>query len=273
MIKIRYRDTGEFSPGLHAEAERHGRRTVVYLLPGLTVQERRAALRRLRLSARMGHAPALPAAKLALALIGDGVRTSIGRAGAVFRSHPAGSTVPVMVVSAGAIAFLMLSTVSIRVMPGPRPAAQAAVPVVSANAMPASWPPQGRVAARPRDPGNRVQSGSDGRQAARDQPASGGPLSTMLSRPGPGGASTGGASTGGTRTAAGTTLDGGSDPAPGPTSTGPAGTGPAGTVPAGMEAAALWMPATAAAKGSPSAVGSGGGICVNVGSLRICLNV
>jgi len=124
MIKIRYRDPNELSPGLHAAAERHGRSTVVYLLSGLTAQERRAALRRLRLSARMGYCPQLPAVQLAVALLADRIRTSVGHTGAVFRSHPAGSTVPVMVVSAGAIAFLVLSTVSIRVLHDPRAASQ-----------------------------------------------------------------------------------------------------------------------------------------------------
>jgi hypothetical protein len=44
MIRVRYRDSNEFSPGLHAAAERHGRTTTVYLLPGLTKPERRSAL-------------------------------------------------------------------------------------------------------------------------------------------------------------------------------------------------------------------------------------
>src|SRR5580704_11684254 len=116
MIKIRYRDPNELSPGLHAEAERHGRCTTVYLLSGLTKRERRAALRRLRLSARMGYCPSLPAPQLALALLKDRIRTGAGQTGAVFRLHPAGSTVPIMVLSGGAIAFLLLSTVSIRVL-------------------------------------------------------------------------------------------------------------------------------------------------------------
>ena len=120
MIKIRYRDPNELPPGLHAAAERYGRSTTVYLLPGLSVAQRRAALRRLRISARRGQSPRLPAAQLALALAVDRVRTSVGRAGAVFRLHPAGSTVPVMVVSAGAIAFLALSAVSIQVIHHPR---------------------------------------------------------------------------------------------------------------------------------------------------------
>ena len=94
MIKIRYRDSNELSPGLHAAAERHGRSTTVYLLSGLTAAERRAALRRLRLSARMGYCPRLPAAQLALALLVDRIRTTIGQAGAVFRLHPGGQHRP-----------------------------------------------------------------------------------------------------------------------------------------------------------------------------------
>ncbi|HEV2252718.1 MAG TPA: hypothetical protein VGS06_05950 [Streptosporangiaceae bacterium] len=76
--------------------------------PGLSAAQRRAALRRLKISARRGYEPRLPAPQLAVALAADRIRTTVGRAGAVFRSHPAGSTVPVMVVSAGAIAFLAL---------------------------------------------------------------------------------------------------------------------------------------------------------------------
>jgi hypothetical protein len=36
MIRVRYRDSNELSPGLHAAAECHGRTTTVYLLSGLT---------------------------------------------------------------------------------------------------------------------------------------------------------------------------------------------------------------------------------------------
>src|SRR5580698_8733787 len=136
MIKIRYRDPNELSPGLHAAAERHGRSTTVYLLPGLS-----AAQRRLKISARRGYEPKLPAPQLAVALAADRIRITVGRAGAVFRSHPAGSTVPVMVVSAGAIAFLALSAVSIRVIhTGPRSPGQAfsgaAGPAASVSAGP-----------------------------------------------------------------------------------------------------------------------------------------
>jgi hypothetical protein len=101
MIRVRYRGSNELSPGLHATAERDGRRTTVYLLDGMTAVQRRSALRRLRLTARMGHCPRLPAAQLAFALFTDRIRTGIGRAGRVLRLHPAGSTVPIIVRPAG----------------------------------------------------------------------------------------------------------------------------------------------------------------------------
>src|SRR6266576_3047264 len=112
MIRVRYRDSNELSPGLHAAAERHGRTTTVYLLP---------------------------ARQLAVALFADRIRTGIGRAGAVLRLHPAGSTLPVMVLSGGAIAFLLFSTVSIRVLHNPPTTPEAASspgPVASAGAVP-----------------------------------------------------------------------------------------------------------------------------------------
>src|SRR6266702_663906 len=120
MIKIRYRNANELPPGLHATAERHGRTITIYLLPGLAAEERNAALRRLRLSGRMGHGPRLPGVQLGFALFADRVRATIGHAASVFRKHPAGTTGLLMLISAGAIAFLVLSAVSIRVLREPR---------------------------------------------------------------------------------------------------------------------------------------------------------
>jgi hypothetical protein len=129
MIKIRYVDPNKISPGLHAAVECHGRSTTVYLLCGLRPQQRQAAFRRLRMSARMGYCPALPAPQLAFARFKDRIRTGLGQAGAVVRSHPAASTVPLMLVSAGAIGFLLLATVSTGAHPGPRtPGPLAAAP-------------------------------------------------------------------------------------------------------------------------------------------------
>ena len=134
VIKVRYRDQNELSPGLHAATERQGRNTTVYLLSGLTAAQRRAALRRLKISARRGYGPRLPAPQLALALLADRIRTAVGKAGAVFRSHPAGSTVPVMMVSACAIVFLTLSPVSGRVTHQPRDRGQASTVAVGSAA-------------------------------------------------------------------------------------------------------------------------------------------
>jgi hypothetical protein len=127
MIKIRYVDPNKISPGLHAAVECHGRTTTVYLLCGLRPQQRRAAFRRLRMSARTGYCPALPAPQLAFARLADRIRTGLGQAGAVFRSHPAASSVPVALVSAAAVAFLLLPAISGRGWHGPPPRPVAAV--------------------------------------------------------------------------------------------------------------------------------------------------
>jgi hypothetical protein len=160
MIKIRYRNANELPPGLHATAERHGRTITIYLLPGLAAEERNAALRRLRLSGRMGHGPRLPGVQLGFALFADRVRATIGQAGSVFRKHPAGTTGLIMLISAGAIAFLVLSAVSIRVLREPRgpdgSPASGPAPAASAIAVriPGSCPrrshPRCRHQARPR---------------------------------------------------------------------------------------------------------------------------
>src|SRR5580693_8600886 len=136
MISVRYYHSHELSPGLNASVECSRRGTVVYLVPGLTRDERHSALRRLRMASRVGAGPELPAAQLALALLADRIRTAAWRAGAIFRLHPAGSALPVLLLSAGVVVFLALSAVSIQVLPeqavpgpspvrGPGPAATA----------------------------------------------------------------------------------------------------------------------------------------------------
>ena len=257
MIRVRYRDSNELSPGLHAAAERHGRTTTVYLLPGLTKPERRSALRRLRLSARMGHCPRLPARQLAVALFADRIRTGIGRAGAVLRLHPAGSTLPVMVLSGGAIAFLLFSTVSIRVLHNPPTTPEAASspgPVASAGAVPFAGS-QGGV----------TGLGGSGSRGAGAAPGSGSGDGT-----GQGGSGTSG-STGGGTSSGGTTLSGGADPTSGPTQGGGAGSGSAGS---GSASSSSPSQAPASSSSSSSATQpASSGLCVKVGPLGVCLNV
>ena len=291
MIRIRYRDPNELSPGLHAEAERGCRGTTVYLLSGLTAQQRRSALRRLRLSARMGHCPRLPAGQLALALLADWIRTALGRAGAVFRLHPAGSTLPIMVLSGGAIAFLLFSTVSIRVLHG-RPAdAQSSAagisPVASAGAIPISGTSQGQAGLG--GPGQ----GADSRQLTQPGSGLGSSVATPPSlagarggRPGDnqGGASQGGASQGGAgqdgagqgegsgtggsgTTGGGTTLSGGANPSTVPAPDGGPG-GSSATTPAATPSSSAPVPQPA-----PSATSSSNGLCVDIGPLGVCLHI
>ena len=281
MIRVRYRDSNEFSPGLHAAAERHGRITTVYLLPGLTKPERRSALRRLRLSARMGHCPRLPSGQLALALFADRIRTGIGRAGAVLRLHPAGSTLPVMVLSGGAIAFLLFSTVSIRVLPttptspeaasSPGPAATAgAIPITGSQGGAAGLGGSGDRQAVP--PGLGGSSLATGPSLAG---AAGGPGAGAA--PGSGGNGTGLGGSGTSGTAGGTTLSGGSDPTQAPSQGGgSSGSGSSGG--GSSSSSSPSQPASSASSSAPQPAPSAtqaasSGVCLHVGPLGVCLNV
>jgi hypothetical protein len=213
----------------------------VYLLSGLTKPQRQSALRRLRLSARMGHCPGLPAGRLALALFADRIRTGIGRAGAVLRLHPAGSTLPVMVLSGGAIAFLLFSTVSVRVRPATPASPEAASgpgPVASAGA--------GAVRFARSQGGVTGLGGSGDRQAI--PPGLGGSsLATgpSLARAGPNAAPGRG----------GTTLSGGSS---------------SSSLPSHAPAA----PSASAPQPAPSATqAASSGVCLKAGPLGVCLKV
>lgn len=276
MIKIRYRDPNELSPGLHAAAERHGRSTTVYLLPGLSAAQRRAALRRLRISARRGYEPKLPAPQLAVALAADRIRTTVGWAGAVFRSHPAGSTVPVMVVSAGAIAFLALSAVSIQVIHAP-PRGQG----LAGAAGPAASFTGGTGGTGPGTSAGPIAAGGGG-----DPPGQAGSVTELPGQPGsgtgPGGRN--GQNGNGNANANGAGASGGTSQGPDPASSGGGTTLTGGAVPTptpaanptNAAAAASSDPAAPAAsattsKPSPTPTASKSGLCVNVGSLGLCV--
>jgi hypothetical protein len=269
VIRIRYRSANELSPGLHAAAERRGRNTTVYLLAGLRPAERRAALRRLRISARMGHSPRLPAAQLALALLADRFRTALGQAGAIFRSHPAGSTVPVMVISAGAIAFLALSAVSIRVIHAPR---APGVPL-AAGASAASAGAEVPIPGSSDDPsGGGVLPGGAGAASelltpGRTASGAAGAAGNLPGQPGASGAAGtgGGGNTGGsTGSGVGTTLAGNADQTPSPEA------GGSGTAPAAATSSAAPATSAPAAQPSPSKSASSGA-CLHLGPLGVCL--
>ena len=115
MVKIRYSD---LPVGLHVIAEREGRDTVVYLLPGLTPAQRRAALLRVRSSARMGHGPGLPAFGMALAIVIDRVRTTARNGVVAMRAHPMLLLPPMIVLVSSAIVVMLMSFVSVISVPG-----------------------------------------------------------------------------------------------------------------------------------------------------------
>jgi hypothetical protein len=222
----------------------------VYLLPGLTKPERRSALRRLRLSARMGHCPRLPAGPLALALFADRIRTGIGRAGAVLRLHPAGSTLPVMVLSGGAIAFLLFSTVSIRVMhnpPASPESASAPNPAAPAGAIPIAGSSGGVAGLGGSGTGGSTGSGTGASGSGGGTTLSGGSDPTQAPSQG-GGSSSGGSSSGGS-------SGGGSSSSSSPSQ------------PASSSSSSAPQPAPSATQPASS------GVCLHVGPLGVCLNV
>ena len=254
MIKIFYRD---LSPGLHASAEAEGRNTVISFLPGLTPDQRRAALRRIRHSGRMGHGPRVPAGKLAIALALDRVKAAVRTGAAVVRLHPAGSTLPVVFFSAAAVIFVLMATVSIHVLPaaprssgpgpavgGVTPAPATSAPVVNQGLTPSGGSRAsrlgtvpGRLAARELSSPGTTAVGSSGLAPASQ--GSGSAVSSASPAAGTGSApassATGSAGSPGSSGSSGSPGSGGS--------TGSAGTGPG----------------SSASGGSGSGTGSGGG--------------
>ncbi len=111
MIKIRYSD---LPAGLHVRTSVQGRHTILYLLPGLTATQRRAALHRARSNARVGYGPRLPPAGVACALAADRIKMTARNSLAAVRVHPA-FLVPVVIVAVSVVvAYLLLVSVSIR---------------------------------------------------------------------------------------------------------------------------------------------------------------
>lgn len=241
MIKIRYSD---LPPGLHARVDIEGRHTVVYLLPGLTPRQRGAALHRVRSSGRMGHGPRLPARGMARALAADQLRTTLRNGASAIRAHPALLIPPLMILVSGALAFLLLTSVSIVYRPDP--AVRGAAPATSH----AGRRPNGRdsrlgdrrvvvitpVAANPPPPA-RHHGRHHGRPSSPSPSRSPSPSASATPSPG--------------------------SPSPGSPSPGP-------TVPAPDPAPSSGPPPAPAPSPSPP---NGGGVCVRVGPLGVCVDL
>ena len=114
MVRIRY---AELPVGLHVVTRSQGRCTVVYLLPGLTPAQRRAALTFAWRSARIGQGPRLPARDMAVALVADRLSTTARTVSAATRRHPMLLLPPLVVVVSTLIVFVLLSFVTVNLGP------------------------------------------------------------------------------------------------------------------------------------------------------------
>ena len=169
MIKIRYSD---LPAGLHVQTVVQGRHTILYLLPGLSTAERRAAVHRARSNARVGYGPRVPAAGVAFALGADRVRSTVRNGLSAARLHPAFFVPATIMVLSVAVAYLLLASVSIQLrLPQAGPARQLGVPFRTAPSDVRSGSPgRGSQSANPgvpgRGPGQR-SGGAAGMAAGR----------------------------------------------------------------------------------------------------------
>jgi hypothetical protein len=291
MIKITYRD---LSPGLHAHAEPDGKNTVIHLLPGLTPQQRRAALQRIRRSGRMGHGPRVPVLGLAFALAVDRVRTTARNCAAVARLHPAGSALPVVLLSAMTVIYLSMATVHIHVLqaPGPSSQRQAVAGNIPAPVLPRPATARGSAPSagsqdrgtRPGRPSGRLgvsQLASPGAPVTTAAPSDGWTLSAAGvqargagqtgsaadSAPGVQSSPTPASGSGSSGDPASNSDPGSSgDPAP---SSDP---GPSGDPTPDSDPGTGPVPADTPAPSPSPTVPSGSGVCVTLGSLGVCLS-
>jgi hypothetical protein len=236
MVKIRY---SELPSGLHVSAAKHGRRTVIYLKPGLTPAERHAALIRVRSSGRMGHGPQLPALGMAAAIGSDWLRTTSRNGAKALRSHPVLLLPPLILLVSTAIVFILMSFVTLTI--GPRqPSAVGPLPSLGTSASQGAGVPErspNSPAGRQADPPGSSPGDNDGHGG--HSPASGSTPSaspSTIAAPTPQPSDTGGQEPVPTPTVSGSPI---SDPSPSP---------------------------------SPSSSSSSGS-CVQIGPLGLCITV
>jgi hypothetical protein len=252
LIKIRYAD---LPPGLHVRAEANGRHTIIYLLPGLTHAERRAALLRVRRSASMGHGPRLPASRVAAAVARNRITATTRNGAAAFRAHPLLLLPPVLVVASATLVYVMLSAVSItfpHAGPG-QPGALAPAPGQARARPGSSTGDQGG----PQAPGGQAGPGSG--------PASGSGPGSESGSPGsvPGGGVAG----------SGSPAPDPPDPgSPDPGSSAPA-SAPPGSSPTAAASASAPSPTPTGAPAAPSPSPSpSSGVCLNLIVVGVCVS-
>ena len=152
MVNIRY---SELPAGLHVRVESDGRRTLIYLLPGLTSDQRKAALLRVRSSARMGQGPELPALAMTRAIAADRITTTVRNSLAATRRHPMLVLPPLVLLVSGAIVLVMLSFVRLTIPVGSQtPNGVPSMPAQFGNGHRSS-PPAPATSARPAGRGSQ----------------------------------------------------------------------------------------------------------------------
>jgi hypothetical protein len=259
LIKIRYAD---LPPGLHVRAEANGRHTIIYLLPGLTHAERRAALLRVRRSASMGHGPRLPASRVAAAVARNRITATTRNGAAAFRAHPLLLLPPVLVVASATLVYVMLSAVSItfpHAGPG-QPGALAPAPGQARARPGSSTGDQGG----PQAPGGQAGPGSGPASGSGSGPGSesGSPGSV------PGGGVAGSGSPAPDPPDPGSSDPGSSDPG----SSAPA-SAPPGSSPTAAASASAPSPTPTGAPAAPSPSPSpSSGVCLNLIVVGVCVS-
>jgi hypothetical protein len=233
VIKIRYSD---LPGGLHLTAAVRGKHTILFLLPGLTAAQRKAAIRRARSAARVGHGPGLPAAGLARAVAADRIATTVRNGLAAMRMHPAVFLPPLIMVMSAAVAYVLLVSVSLRLYP---PQASGKGPVLGGAS-------SGAVH---RAGGTRHQGSSPAGGLVPGAPGPPSPSPGQSSHRPPGSPSPGASAS----------------PAPDPSSSRPPGSPAPSPSPSSLPS-----PSPSATPGSSS---GGGGVCVKIGPLGVCLDV
>ncbi|HEY5358321.1 MAG TPA: hypothetical protein VIJ82_11705 [Streptosporangiaceae bacterium] len=193
MIKIRY---AELPAGLHVRAEARGRSTIIFLLPGLTPAQRRAALIRARRSASLGHGPSLPAAGVALAVTVDQIKATLRNGLLAFRAHPLLLFPPVIIAATATLVYIMLASGTLVIRspqaggPFPQPGPVPGRPGPSRSAAPADRPASGggpgsTVAAGHRRPGRPAPSPHPSRSAGHSTSPSPSPSTSPSPSPSP----------------------------------------------------------------------------------------
>jgi hypothetical protein len=239
MVKIRY---SELPSGLHVRAAGEGWRTIIYLQPGLTPAERRAALLRVRSSSRMGHGPAVPPLAMMLAIGADQIRTTVQNGLAAMRRHPVLLLPPLVLLVSTGIVFVLMSFVTFTVHAHEQPQA---APTSGLRSGPGRPGGQGGSDPGSAVPGQASAPGSQGGGHARH----GGPSPRTRPAPSPAPSSI-------RSPVPGPTGRSGSSPTPSPTAT---------------QSPTPGVSPTPSPTPSPSA--SSSGTCLQLGPLGLCVTV